>query len=1058
METYDKLLASLRERAKELECLYEVEKILSDLSKPLMAVFQSVVEAIPTGMQYPEITRARIVYEKASLTSPEFKSSDWCLQSEILDNGQAIGVLEVFYVEERPKEHIGPFLQEELRLLDMVTERLGHFTLFQRLELMRRAEESGVREKAEGGVHTWRRLIELLQASDMSLYMRISRKMLNHLYGLGVEEARFALHEADIWSDPQEIMGEVNVPGRHRRVDQALLMTEKPFELAVNHLSADTIMGLLQRWLLEDKAAFFINILANPRSSLNEIIDAVRRYRHVVADGVGLPKSVIVGMRVSLARRILTEQLDFLKVAKNYIHISNMRDILKRMILPADSHGKIGGKSAGILLAQRILEEEVDETCSVGTFKVAKTWYIASDEILHFITYNNLEDVVEQKFKDNDTIRQEYSNVIQLFKDSTFPPDFIKGLSAALDDFGETPLIVRSSSLLEDRLGTAFSGKYKSLFLANQGSKRERLSEMLNAIAEIYASVFGPDPIEYRREHGLLEFSEEMGILIQEVVGRKVGRFYLPAFGGVAFSNNEFRWSPRIKREDGIIRMVPGLGTRAVDRVSDDYPVLIVPGQPNLRANAALNEVVRYSPKKLDLINLETGSFETMDIAEVLDECGADYPNFTQVFSVLKNGMLQKPVRLLFNRDQDELVATFQGLLVDTSFAKNVRNMLNILAEVLDTPVDIEFAHDGSDFYLLQCRPQSYSSEDAPAPIPKDVDEDDILFSADRFVSNGWMPDITHIVYVDPRRYGALSEKKQMLEIGRAVGKLNKVLPKRKFILLGPGRWGSRGDIKLGVSVTYADISNTSMLIEIAIQKGDYVPDLSFGTHFFQDLVESRIRYLPLYPGNAGIHFNERFLLCSGNLLAEILPEHAEVSDVLRVIDVAAASGGRSLRVLMNADLDEAMGVLVTAKAQQEDHTPVSPVRGHQPAEDYWRWRLRMAESIANKLDGDRFGVAALYVLGSTKNASAGPGSDIDLLIHFRGTDSQRRDLDLWLEGWSLTLAEINYIRTGYRSKGLLDVHVVTDQDIADKTSFAIKIDAVTDAARLLPLGAQDPD
>ena len=124
------------------------------------------------------------------------------------------------------------------------------------------------------------------------------------------------------------------------------------------------------------------------------------------------------------------------------------------------------------------------------------------------------------------------------------------------------PLIVRSSSLLEDRTGAVFSGKYKSLFLANQGTKRERLTSLLEAVAEVYASIFNPDAIEYRAERDLLDVHEEMGIMIQEVVGKKVGKYFLPAFSGVAFSNNDFRWSPRIKREDGLVRMVPGLGTR----------------------------------------------------------------------------------------------------------------------------------------------------------------------------------------------------------------------------------------------------------------------------------------------------------------------------------------------------------------------------------------------------------------------------------------------------------------------------------------------------------------
>ena len=195
-----------------------------------------------------------------------------------------------------------------------------------------------------------------------------------------------------------------------------------------------------------------------------------------------------------------------------------------------------------------------------------------------------------------------------------------------LDDFGHTPIVVRSSSLLEDQVGAAFSGKYKSLFLANQGTKRERLAELTDAISEVYASTFCPDAIEYRAERGLLDFHEEMGIMVMEVVGNRIGKYFMPSFAGVAFSNNEFRWSPRIKREDGLVRLVPGLGTRAVDRLGDDYPTLIAPGRPNLRVNVAAEEQARYSPKKADVINLETNRFETVDVRDIIRDYGERYP------------------------------------------------------------------------------------------------------------------------------------------------------------------------------------------------------------------------------------------------------------------------------------------------------------------------------------------------------------------------------------------------------------------------------------------------
>ena len=764
-----------------------------------------------------------------------------------------------------------------------------------------------------------------------------------------------------------------------------------------------------------------------------------------------LPPSTIKGLRVSLLRRFFTEQLEYISVAKEYVKLTDFYKLIDKMIFPAGSHGKLGGKSAGLFLAYHILQKEGEQNQLLRDIKIPKTWYITSDGVLYFMQYNNLEEVLEQKYKEIDEVRIEYPHIVQLFINSEFPPDFVKGLSVALDDLGDKPLVVRSSSLLEDQMGAAFSGKYKSLFLANQGTKQQRLSALMDAIAEVYASTFSPDPIEYRAERGLLDFHEEMGVMIQEVVGTKVGKYYMPSFAGVAFSNNEFRWSPRIKREDGLLRIVPGLGTRAVDRLSDDYPVLISPGQPNLKVNVSPDETRRYSPKKIDVINLETNEFESIAITKVLDEYSNEYPLFSEIFSILDGTMLRQPMPLDSFDHSKEFLVTFDGLISKTDFLKRIDTILKTLQAKIQSPIDIEFGYDGKDFYLLQCRPQSFYGDSISEPIPKDIPEDQIVFTAHKHVSNGKIPDITHLVYVDPQKYSELSDRNKMLQVGRAVSKLNKTLPKRKFILMGPGRWGSRGDIKLGVSVTYSDINNTAMLIEVARKKGNYVPDLSFGTHFFQDLVEARIRYLPLYPDDAGVIFNEKFFNKSKNIFSDLVPEFQYLDETIKVIDIVSSTKDSVLKILMNAELDEAIGMFANPSSESVAEKEYRESVEYHPS-DHWRWRMKMAEKIASELDQNRFGVKGIYIFGSTKNAVSGPGSDIDLIIHIDKTKCDINMLNLWFEGWSLALSEMNYLRTGYRAQGLLDVHYVTDEDIKNKSSFASKIGAITDAARPLKL------
>jgi len=847
----DKLLASLQERAKELNCLYEVEQILSRLDLSIENAFQQVVEVIPPGWQYPDICRAMIEYGDQVYTHEGFRPTPWVQSSDIIIQDEVVGRLSVWYAKERPEEDSGPFLKEEERLIRTIAERLGHSILFHRMYETRRQWEAASRELEAEKEDRWRGPIELLRRSDRDLYLRIARKMVNHLCWAGVEGGQELLQEI-YGSSEEDARQDPNYPARPRAVNEEVLLSGKPFELARQYLGVDVVLALTRDWIMEDKASFLPTILNNPRATISEVTGALRRFHHLLADGAELTPATLKGIHVALIRRFLTDQLNFISVAKEYLGTDDFVDLIDRVIHSDASHGKLGGKSSGLFLAEAILRRNGSEERPIGEVKVPRSWYVASEGLMSFIEYNDLDEVLQQKYREISQVRQEFPNIIQLFKNSRFPPEVVKGVSMILDEVGDSPLIVRSSSLLEDRMGSAFSGKYRSLFLANQGSKQERMSAILDAMTEVYASVFGPDPIAYRRERGLIDFHEEMAILIQEVVGKRLGNYFLPAVAGVAFSNNEFRWSPRIRRSDGLIRLVPGLGTRAVDRVGDDYPILAVPGQPGLKVNTTIEEVIRYSPRSIDVINLQTNTFETRDLAELLGDHGTDYPAFDLVFSVLKDEVLRRPMPLLVDFERDEFVGDLGGLINSTPFVQHVGNILRILEETLGTPVDIEFAHDGTDFYLLQCRPQSFAAEDAPAPIPKDVPAEDTLFAADRYVSNGRVPDITHVVYVDPDAYARLVDRSDLLAVGEAVGKLNKLLPKRQFILMGPGRWGSRGDIKLGVSVTYSDINNTAMLIEIARKTGDYLPDLSFGTHFFQDLVESEIRYLPLYPDNGG--------------------------------------------------------------------------------------------------------------------------------------------------------------------------------------------------------------
>ena len=1051
---FGSMVHALQERAKELNCLYQAGELLSQTGRPLEDILRDIIEVLPPGWQYPHDCQARILFENFVIEPPSFQPTPWVQKADIVVHGETIGSVEVFYRQEMPKSDEGPFLKEERKLIDTIAERIGSAVTQRRLRAAFEGWATASTLPATSG--GWRVVLEFLRDTDPALLKRISRKLINHLSWNGIAEAKELLqHGGTDLSAQGALSTEENRPIPQAALGAAVDLTTRAFRIAEEHLSEIEILNCVTRWIKEDKASFLVRALENQDTSLGEIVECLERYRHIDLEEGELSVYTQKGVRVSLIRRFFSESLEFINVAKNFIEVRDFYELLGSVIYPQGCHGKLGGKSAGLFLAKKVIDKAPEASDHLHSIKVPRTWYITSDWIQHFVHHNDLEDVLNRKYMEIDQVRQEYPHLVALFKSSSFPTEFAKGLAAALDDLGDVPLIVRSSSLLEDRPGSAFSGKYKSLFLGNRGTREERLAALMDAIAEVYASIFGPDPMEYRAERGLLDVHEEMGIMIQEVVGQPVGKYFLPACSGVAFSNNEFRWSSRIKRDDGLVRLVPGLGTRAVDRVADDYPMLIAPGQPNLRVNVTPDEVLKYSPKRVDLINLQTNAFETVGVADLLRECGAQYPQIRNLVSLVSHERVEQLIGPLPDFKVRAAAFTFEGLIAKTRFVACIRELLNLLQSKLGTPVDIEFAYDGENFYLLQCRPQSYAADATPAAIPQNLPSEKILFSARQFVSNGRVPDITHVVYVDLDAYSELPDPTAMRNVGRAIGRLNKLLPKRQFVLMGPGRWGSRGDIKLGVPVTYSDINNTAMLIEVARQKGNYLPELSFGTHFFQDLVEASIRYLPLYPDDSRAAFKESFFRGSRNILGELLPDCGQIAHALRVIDVPLETGGLILRVLMNGDLDEALGFLTPPEEAPESFDSVSDVSG-PGANEHWRWRFRMAQRIAAELSPKQFGVNAFYLIGSTKNATAGPASDIDLLLHLTGSEEQSKNLQLWLDGWSRCLAEINFLRTGYRSEGLLDVHLVTDKDIEERSSYAVKIDAVTDAARKLAMKGEE--
>lgn len=764
----------------------------------------------------------------------------------------------------------------------------------------------------------WRIIIDLLEEANPSLYKRLGRRMMNYLFKKDItkiENIVLNIDKSVTMFDFEESLDD-NQP--HPRINTQTLekMIGEVFKIAEDEIGDEEITNVIRMWIKNENLNFLMKSAEKRDVAFDEIHNALYTFSKQPHLKDALTQEDRLGVRVALIRRFLSNNLSYINTLKDHITIDDFIDILNKTIGPSKGNGKLGGKAAGMIRAKQILKSKSDEFTVLGEIQTPKTWFITSDGIFEFLHSNALEEFQRIKYHDPLEIRKEYPYIEQIFKNSIMPLEFISMFSVALDDFGDSPIIVRSSSLLEDSPEAAFAGKYKSLFVSNQGTKKERLEALIDAIEEVYSSVFSPDVIEYRRENGLLDFNEEMALMIQEVVGTKIGKYYLPAFAGVAFTDNEFRWSPRIKKDDGIIRLVAGLGTRAVDRLGDDYPLLLCPGQPGLKVNSTPEESFHYSQKYIDVINLETRKFESISLEKLIEDAGTNLPGLPDIVSLFSDGQLHQSVGSLVDLSKGEPVITFANLIKKGRFINYIKTILDVLKSALGYPVDIEFAFNAATekFYLLQCRPQSHSKEIISVSMPRDIPRDKILFTAKKYVTNALVKDIRYMVFVDPYAYDSMEELNDLISVGKIISQLNSELPKKKFILAGPGRWGSRGDIKLGVRVTYSDINNTAMLIEIAKQKKGYMPELSFGTHFFQDLVESQIKYLPLYPDDENSVFNNDFFTLSKNSLSSFVnlsPEKKDLFEsVIRVIDIEEFAKGYSGEIVMDGDSSYAIGFL----------------------------------------------------------------------------------------------------------------------------------------------------
>jgi len=605
-----------------------------------------------------------------------------------------------------------------------------------------------------------------------------------------------------------------------------------------------------------------------------------------------------LALKQELGRMLIGHHPVFNRLADRYFSLNDLFVIRNRLI----GAGRIGGKAAGMLLAQRILLTEKDERgIDFAEFlDDHDSFYIGSDVFFTFLVNNDLFRLRLQLTCDSATSHEEFQEIEQRFLDGRFSATIQEQFRAMLDYYGQAPIIVRSSSLLEDSFGNSFAGKYRSIFCANQGNPEARLDDFMRAVKLVYASALNPDALCYRSKRGLGANDEQMAILVQRVSGMPYRHYFFPTLAGVAFSRNLYAWNDRIDIRQGVIRLVFGLGTRAVERVGSDYPRMIAISHPHLRPEVGV-KVSKYSQHQMDLLDLEANQFDSCFLSDILAD--DHYPNLHLFLSIMRDNYPYDPISGKINGTADQWVLTFNNLISRTDFVPVMGSLLSRLEEAYGQPVDIEFTasldpDERVHINLLQCRPLFMPGSLVDVSVPTALERQQILFRAHRMICGGLVERIRYILYIEPKHYHHLASKAKK-SLGRLVGQINRhpAIQDNKILMMGPGRWGS-GNIDLGVNVTYADIDNAAVLVEVAMEEAGHVPEVSYGTHFFQDLVEGQIIYLPVYPDDAATEFQGEYFETAPNTLLELFPHAVEYDSVLRLIDVPKTTGGAFAQVV----------------------------------------------------------------------------------------------------------------------------------------------------------------
>ncbi len=631
-----------------------------------------------------------------------------------------------------------------------------------------------------------------------------------------------------------------------------------------------------------EASQLFSDLLQEKAAHANRILDYwdhlfIQAERLMVSEADAAEKQDKVEQ---LGRLVLSRNKKMLNMIRQFLSLEDLLEIKERLI----GTGFIGGKALGMLLSRKILMHD-DAMDWPRILEQHDSFFIGSDVFYSYIVQNGWWKL----FMAHKT-RQGYFDKAAELKNhilqGSFPEPIRERFQLMLEYFGQSPIIVRSSSLLEDAFGSAFAGKYDSFFCVNQAPPEKRYEKFEEAVKRIYASAMNEDALAYRRQRGLDQMDEQMAILVQRVSGAYRKSCFFPEIAGVGLSHNPYVWKADMDPDAGMLRMVMGLGTRAVNRVENDYPRIVAMDDPIVKPLSGIWDLKKYSQHHVDYLNLDENELQTTTLRKLVAK---DLDLHLEAIAI-RDRQTQRYNQPGRGPEYDQWILTFDQFFTQSRFIEIMAAMLKHLEQAYANPVEIEFTvnynhEDEIQVNLLQCRPFQTISDHAPVAIPEQIPAADIfIHTRGNFMGGNVSLPITTVIWVDPARYAALSSSEQY-SVARLIGKLNRHVASRQnrpTMLLGPGRWGTQTP-SMGVPVTFSEINHMAVLVEISYRAGSLIPDLSFGTHFFHDLTETNIFYVAVYPEKEDVRFNPQLLAPMTNTLDDLFPKEGHFGHVVKI-------------------------------------------------------------------------------------------------------------------------------------------------------------------------------